>query len=56
MRAYCERRQRQAVAGIAGRRPPNDIRLHCAHEWPRDFTMRDYCERKQVESYEQLKR
>jgi hypothetical protein len=32
MRAYCERRLREAVYSLNSRRPPNDIRSHCADE------------------------
>jgi len=54
MRAYCERKQREAVETLAKGLPKdisaNDfaiIRGKCAADWPDNFEMRAYCERKQ---------
>lgn len=42
--------------------PPSDanaaamIRSKCSSEWPDDFRMRDYCEKKQIEALRELNR
>jgi hypothetical protein len=63
MRAYCERKQREAV-GTLGRGRPEDIsaddftiiRGKCATDWPSDFEMQAYCERKQREAVQALRK
>ena len=52
MRAYCEKRQREALPKLVSPATPssdeaNVIRSKCAREWPDDFRMRAYCEEKQ---------
>jgi hypothetical protein len=62
MRAYCERKQREAVETL-GRGRPEDIsaddytiiRGKCATDWPGDFAMRAYCEIKQYEAVRALR-
>jgi hypothetical protein len=63
MRAYCERKQREAV-GTLGKGRPEDIsaddftiiRGKCATDWPDDFAMRAYCESKQYEAVRALRK
>jgi hypothetical protein len=63
MRAYCEKKQREAVRVLASGKP-NDIaqndfvtvRRHCAGEWPNNFDMRAYCERQQFKAIRDLRR
>ena len=62
MRAYCEKKQRDAVRALALGRPTDIaenefamVRRHCAGEWPNDFSMRAYCEQKQFTAIRDLR-
>jgi hypothetical protein len=62
MRAYCERKQREALQTLS-RGKPDDIdqgefttvRAKCAKQWSTDFDMRTYCERKQYDAIRELR-
>lgn len=63
MRAYCEKKQNEALAGLA-KGKPNDISEanykqllgKCTADWPGDFEMLEYCTNKQMEAVRKLKR
>jgi hypothetical protein len=60
MRAYCEQKQ-LAAAGKLNDRPMRSnnertIRAKCAGDWPTDYSMRDYCEEKQIGALRTLER
>ena len=63
MRAYCEKKQIEAVASLAKGKPGDiseanykQIIGKCYADWPDDFKMLDYCASKQIEASRKLKR
>ena len=63
MRAFCEKKQRQALSELGAGKPPDvgesdfrKVRALCADEWPKDFAMRRFCETKQYEAIRELRR
>jgi hypothetical protein len=60
VRAYCEEKQREALATLRSRSmttpDQRTIRSKCAVEWPEDYSVRNYCEERQLEALRQLGR
>lgn len=60
VRAYCEKRQREALDTLSARSmtTPDErtIRSKCAADWPDDYAVRNYCEERQLEALRQLGR
>ena len=59
MRAYCQERQREAAAALAGRSMTSaderTIRSKCERDWPDDFRMRNYCEEQQLKALRSIR-
>jgi hypothetical protein len=63
MRAFCEKKQREAVHALGTGRPQDIsqdefkiVRNKCTAEWPDDFSMRAFCEKKQFGAIRELRR